>query len=50
MSSPRRFLQEVAREAMRDRGFEPDFSRAAEAQANALRAPAVPKGAATCAS
>jgi VacB/RNase II family 3'-5' exoribonuclease len=44
MSSPRRFLQEVAREAMRDRGFEPDFSRAAEAQANALRAPAVPDG------
>src|SRR2546425_642037 len=32
MSSPRRFLQEVAREAMRDRGFEPDFSQAAQAQ------------------
>jgi exoribonuclease-2 len=32
MSSPRRFLQEVAREAMRERGFEPDFSQAAQAQ------------------
>src|SRR5436190_10020581 len=32
MSSPRRFLQEIAREAMRDRGFEPDFSQAAQAQ------------------
>src|SRR5258705_12889737 len=32
MSSPRRFLQEIAREAMRDRGFEPDFSGAAQAQ------------------
>jgi VacB/RNase II family 3'-5' exoribonuclease len=44
MSSTRRFLQEVAREAMRDRGFEPDFSRAAEAQVNALRGPAAPDG------
>jgi len=44
MSSSRRFLQEVAREAMRDRGFEPDFSRAAEAQVNALRGPAAPDG------
>src|SRR5882672_12703794 len=32
MSSSRRFLQEIAREAMRDRGFEPDFSQAAQAQ------------------
>jgi VacB/RNase II family 3'-5' exoribonuclease len=32
MSSSRRFLQEIAREAMRDRGFEPDFSPAAQAQ------------------
>jgi exoribonuclease-2 len=32
MSSPRRFLQEIAREAMRDRGFEPDFSGPAQAQ------------------
>src|SRR4051794_12330753 len=40
MSSPRRFLQEVAREAMRDRGFEPDFSSAAEAQVASLRGPA----------
>jgi exoribonuclease-2 len=32
MSSPRAFLQEIARQAMRDRGFEPDFSPAALAQ------------------
>jgi exoribonuclease-2 len=44
MSSPRRFLQEVAREAMRDRGFEPDFSDAAEAQVAALPGPAAPDG------
>jgi VacB/RNase II family 3'-5' exoribonuclease len=44
MSSPRRFLQEIAREAMRDRGFEPDFSRAAEAQVAALPGPAAPDG------
>src|SRR5215208_5993437 len=36
MSSPRRFLQEIAREAMRDRGFEPDFSHEALAQAASL--------------
>jgi VacB/RNase II family 3'-5' exoribonuclease len=44
MSSPRRFLQEIAREAMRDRGFEPDFSSAAEAQVAALAGPAAPDG------
>ena len=33
MSSPRAFLQQIARQAMRDRGFEPDFSPAAMAQA-----------------
>src|SRR6185503_4748999 len=44
MSSPRRFLQEIAREAMRDRGFEPDFSGAAEAQVAALPGPAAPDG------
>jgi exoribonuclease-2 len=44
MSSSRRFLQEVAREAMRDRGFEPEFSPAAEAQVGALRGPAAPDG------
>jgi VacB/RNase II family 3'-5' exoribonuclease len=44
MSSPRRFLEEIAREAMRDRGFEPDFSRAAEAQVAALSGPAAPDG------
>src|SRR5262245_54854098 len=32
MSSSRKFLQEIAREAMRERGFEPDFSQAAMAQ------------------
>ena len=37
MSSPRRFLQEIAREAMRDRGFEPDFSTAAEQQVARLQ-------------
>src|SRR5262245_27765788 len=42
MSSPRRFLEEIAREAMRDRGFEPDCSRAAEAQVAALPGPAAP--------
>src|ERR1051325_2025133 len=36
MSSPRRFLQEIAHEAMRDRGFEPDFSPAAMEQVAAL--------------
>src|SRR4029079_7454737 len=44
MSSPRRFLEEIAREAMRDRGFDPDFSRAAEAQVAALSGPAAPDG------
>src|SRR4029450_7044843 len=44
MSSPRRFLQEIAREAMRDRGFEPDFSDAAEAQVASFEAPASPDG------
>jgi VacB/RNase II family 3'-5' exoribonuclease len=44
MSSPRRFLQEIAREAMRDRGFEPDFSHAAEAQVAAFPGPAAPDG------
>jgi VacB/RNase II family 3'-5' exoribonuclease len=44
MSSSRRFLQEIAREAMRDRGFEPDFSRAAEAQVAAFGGPAAPDG------
>jgi ribonuclease R len=44
MSSTRRFLQEIAREAMRDRGFEPDFSRAAEAQVAAFGGPAAPDG------
>jgi len=32
MSSPRAFLQRIAQQAMRDRGFEPDFSPAARAQ------------------
>jgi exoribonuclease-2 len=32
MSSPRTFLQKIARQAMRDRGFEPEFSPAAVAQ------------------
>jgi VacB/RNase II family 3'-5' exoribonuclease len=36
MSSPRAFLQQIARQAMRDRGFESDFSRAAVAQAAQL--------------
>jgi exoribonuclease-2 len=44
MSSSRRFLQEIAREAMRDRGFKPDFSRAAEAQVAAFGGPAAPDG------
>ena len=51
MSSPRAFLQQIARQAMRDRGFEPDFSRAAVAQVAGLgsAAPRRPTGAATCA-
>ena len=36
MSSSRRFLQEIAREAMKERGFEPDFSPAALAQIAAI--------------
>src|SRR5919204_158117 len=44
MPSSRRFLQEIAREAMRDRGFEADFSPAAEAQVAALRGPAAANG------
>jgi exoribonuclease-2 len=32
MPSPRAFLQRIAQQAMRDRGFEPDFSTAARAQ------------------
>ena len=36
MSSPRRFLQEIARDAMRERGFEPDFSPAAREQVAGL--------------
>ena len=37
MSSARAFLQKIAQQAMRDRGFEPDFSTAAQAQATTLR-------------
>jgi VacB/RNase II family 3'-5' exoribonuclease len=44
MSSPHRFLQEIARQAMRDRGFEPDFPPAAIAQANRLQSAAPPDG------
>jgi exoribonuclease-2 len=44
MSSSRRFLQEIARDAMRDRGFEPDFSAAAKAQVAQLRGPAPANG------
>ncbi len=44
MSSPRQFLQEVAREAMRDRGFEPDFSQAAQAQVAQLQGAASANG------
>jgi exoribonuclease-2 len=44
MSSSRRFLQEIAHEAMRDRGFEPDFSEAAQAQVARLQAPSSPDG------
>ena len=44
MSSSRQLLQEVARQAMVDRGFEPDFSSAADRQAESLRpAAAVPE-------
>ena len=40
MSSPRAFLQQIAHQAMRDRGFEPDFSPAALAQVARLSAAA----------
>ncbi|HEY3161255.1 MAG TPA: RNB domain-containing ribonuclease [Vicinamibacterales bacterium] len=40
--SSRRFLQEIAHEAMRERGFEPDFSQAAQAQVARLDGPAAP--------
>jgi exoribonuclease-2 len=43
MSSSRGFLQQIARQAMRDRGFEPDFSQDAQAQAAAIQA-AAPAG------
>src|SRR6266550_2512215 len=36
MSSPRRFLQDIAHQAMCDRGFEPDFSPAAMEQVATL--------------
>jgi VacB/RNase II family 3'-5' exoribonuclease len=36
MSSSRHFLQEIARDAMRERGFEPDFSPAAREQVAAI--------------
>jgi hypothetical protein len=38
MSSPRAFLQRIAQQAMRDRGFEPDFSAAAILPAQRTRA------------
>jgi len=38
--SSRQFLQELAHDAMRDRGFEPDFSQAAQAQVARLHGPA----------
>lgn len=37
-------LEALARDAMRERGLEPDFSRAAMAQAEHLRAPAIGNG------
>lgn len=42
--SSRRFLQDVAHAAMRERGFEPDFSQAAEAQVARLQGPAPADG------
>jgi len=42
--SSRQFLQELAHEAMRERGFEPDFSEAAQAQVARLHGPAAPDG------
>ena len=44
MSSPRAFLQQIARQAMRDRGFEPDFSPAALAQVAQLHSAAPADG------
>src|SRR5438067_127903 len=41
--SSRSYLQQIARQAMRDRGFEPDFSQAAQAQASGTQA-AAPAG------
>jgi exoribonuclease-2 len=38
--SSRSYLQQIARQAMRDRGFEPDFSQAAQAQASRTQAAA----------
>ncbi len=42
--SSRQFLQELAHDAMRDRGFEPDFSQAAQAQVARLHGPAATDG------
>ena len=42
--SSRQFLQELAHEAMRERGFEPDFSEAAQAQVARLHGPAASDG------
>lgn len=42
--SSRQFLQELAHDAMRDRGFEPDFSQAAQAQVARLHGPAAADG------
>src|SRR5262249_54039477 len=42
--SSRGYLQQIARQAMRDRGFEPDFSQAAQLQASRTQA-AAPAGA-----
>src|SRR5258705_8590969 len=44
MSSSRRFLQEIAHQAMRERGFEPEFSQAAQAQVARLQGPAPADG------
>jgi len=40
--SSRGYLQQIARQAMRDRGFEPDFSQAAQTQASRTPAAAPP--------
>src|SRR3954465_6191349 len=44
MSSARSRLREIARQAMLDRGFEPDFSPAARAQVAQLHAGPPPSG------